>query len=103
MTLTSPSFPTGAQTDRSELQARSERKLSQFDVIARGAAATVADDPRPLRTNTLPCPHCHSAAPLPTIDRLWYSVACTSDGCGYCAEGDTPSEVLANWDAGVTV
>lgn len=87
---------------RSEDEARSERKLSALDVIRAGAAATVAAEPKPLRY-TLPCPRCSADAPLPTIDRLWYSVACSTDGCGYCCEGDTSSEALANWDAGVTV
>lgn len=36
MTLTSPSFPKGAQTDRSEADARSDRKLSMVDVIRAG-------------------------------------------------------------------
>lgn len=52
-----------------------------------------------------PCEKCGQDAPLASKGGLggYFFIACETDGCKQCSEGETLAQVWANWDAGVTV
>jgi hypothetical protein len=64
--------------------------LSMIDVIRIGASR------RPAPT---PCPICRVDPPLSSHSRFGYfSIACPTDGCPTCVEGDTLEGVWENWE-----
>lgn len=95
--LTSPSFPNGAQCDRSEADYRRSKDmnsliLSMVNVIELGAVK--------LKPQHKPCPWCACDVALPRQVFTRWVVGCENDDCGVTAEasGITPEEALKLWN-----
>lgn len=105
MNITSPSFPKGAQCDRSEQEVRAARDPGpMFDVLADIARpinmVQVIRNGAVQRAQTMGCPWCGSQPELPTKIGARFVVGCTDENCTVVAQasGDTPEEAMRRWN-----